>query len=64
MSAERAFDEIGRARDPDAPDTPLCRFCLMLAEAGVFDQVEIAVPGDRVRAANNYWQSGRRCRPR
>ena len=49
MSAERAFDEIGRARDPGAPDTPLRRFCLMLAEAGVFDQVDIAVPGDRMR---------------
>jgi D-lactate dehydrogenase (cytochrome) len=49
MSAERAFDEIGRVRDPGAPDTPLRRFCLMLAEAGVLDQVDIAVPGDRMR---------------
>jgi D-lactate dehydrogenase (cytochrome) len=49
MSPERAFDEIGRVRDPDAPDTPLRRFCLMLAEAGVFEQVDIAVPGDRMR---------------
>ncbi len=49
MSAERAFDEIGRLRDPGARDTPLRRFCLMLAEAGVLDQVDIAVPGNRVR---------------
>jgi D-lactate dehydrogenase (cytochrome) len=49
MSAERAFDEIGQFRDPGAPDTPLRRFCLMLAEAGVLDRVDIAVPGDRVR---------------
>lgn len=48
--ADRAFDEIGRATDPDAPDTPLVRFCRLLAEAGVLDSVEIAVPGDRARA--------------
>jgi D-lactate dehydrogenase (cytochrome) len=49
--ADQAFDEIGRARDPGAPDTPLVRFCGMLADAGVLDRVEIAVPGDRARAA-------------
>ena len=49
LTAERAFDEIGRIRDPGAPATPLRRFCLLLAEAGVLDQVDIAVPGDRVR---------------
>lgn len=48
-SADRAFDEIGRVQDPAAPDTPLVRFCGMLIEAGVFDEVEIAVPGDRSR---------------
>jgi D-lactate dehydrogenase (cytochrome) len=46
-----AFDEIGRVREPDAPDTPLVRFCRMLDAAGVFDDVEIAVPGDPARAA-------------
>ena len=49
--AEEAFDEIGRARDSAGPDTPLTRFCAMLADAGVFDAVEIAVPGDSARAA-------------
>jgi D-lactate dehydrogenase (cytochrome) len=50
-TAGQAFDEIGRARDPRPPDTPLVRFCSMLLEAGVLEDVEIAVPGDRTRAA-------------
>ncbi len=49
MTASRAFDEIGRAREAKAPDTPLIRFCRALDEAGVLDQVEIAVPGDAAR---------------
>jgi D-lactate dehydrogenase (cytochrome) len=49
MTSTRAFDEIGRAREPGAPDTPLTRFCRALDEAGVLDRVEIAVPGDRAR---------------
>jgi D-lactate dehydrogenase (cytochrome) len=48
-SSAQAFDEIGRARDPDAPDTPIVRFCRALDDAGVFDAVEIAVPGDHAR---------------
>ncbi len=48
--ADQAYDEIGRARETNAPDTPLVRFCRLLDEAGVFDDVEIAVPGDRARA--------------
>src|SRR3954469_4260936 len=47
--AARAFDEIGRARDADAPDTPLIRFCRMLDAAGVLDRIDIAVPGDTAR---------------
>jgi D-lactate dehydrogenase (cytochrome) len=47
--AARAFDEIGRAREPGAPDTPLVRFCRALDLAGVLDRVEIAVPGDSAR---------------
>jgi len=45
----QAFDEIGRARESDAPDTPLVRFCRMLDGAGVLDRVEIAVPGATAR---------------
>jgi D-lactate dehydrogenase (cytochrome) len=51
MTADRAFDEIGRAREASAPDTRLVRFCRALDAAGVLDVVEIAVPGDRARAA-------------
>ena len=47
----QAFDDIGRSHDDAPPDTPLVRFCQLLAEFGVLDSVEIAVPGDRLRAA-------------
>jgi len=47
-SAEQAFDQIGRFRDLDMP---LPRLCRALEAAGVFDDVEIAVPGDTARAA-------------
>jgi D-lactate dehydrogenase (cytochrome) len=50
-TAEQAYDELGRARSPDASDTPLVRFTTMLAEAAVLDDVHIAVPHDQVRAA-------------
>jgi D-lactate dehydrogenase (cytochrome) len=48
---EAAFHQIGGAETYQAPDSPLVRFCRMLIEADVFDDVEIAVPGDRERAA-------------
>ena len=54
VTAEQAFEQIGRAREPDATggnDTPLVRFCRALDEAGVIDDVEIAVPGDHARMA-------------
>jgi len=51
MTAGRAYDEIGRARDAGAPDTPLVRFCRTLDRAGVLEDVQIAVPGDHARAA-------------
>ena len=31
---DSAYDEIGGAREPDAPDTPLVRLCRMLDDAG------------------------------
>jgi D-lactate dehydrogenase (cytochrome) len=49
--ASEAFDQIGRAHDAVPPDTPLVRFCSMLSDAGAFDDVEIAVPGDAARLA-------------
>jgi len=50
-SAAAAYEDIGRALSPSAPDTALVRFCRLLADAGVLDRVEIAVPGDAARAA-------------
>jgi D-lactate dehydrogenase (cytochrome) len=45
-TAEQAFDQIGRAADPDASDTPLVRFCRTLQDVGAIDNVQIAVSGD------------------
>jgi len=50
-TAEQSFDEIGRARDPNPPDTPIVRLCRALDEADVLEAVEIAVPEDGARAA-------------
>src|SRR5439155_23831931 len=50
-TSAQAFEEIGVAREPHAPDTALVRFCRALDEAGVLDRVDIAVPGDRARAS-------------
>ncbi len=47
MTAAGAFEEIGAAISSDAPDTPLVRFCRLLADAGALDQATLAVPGDR-----------------
>jgi D-lactate dehydrogenase (cytochrome) len=45
-----AYAQIGGARDT-AATTPLARFCRMLEQAGVLDDVQIAVPGDHGRCA-------------
>jgi D-lactate dehydrogenase (cytochrome) len=45
-----AFDEIGSALDPSAPDTPLTRFCRTLDRYGVLGSTELALPGDARRA--------------
>ena len=49
-TSRAAYDEIGGALDEDAPDAPLARLCRLLAGAGVLDQAEIALPGDRRQA--------------
>ncbi|HVC21482.1 MAG TPA: FAD-binding oxidoreductase [Vicinamibacterales bacterium] len=54
VDAATAFDQIGLARAPDAPDTPLIRFCRLLDEAAVLDETEVAVPGDEARAAQLF----------
>ncbi len=48
--AARAFDEIGSALGPDAPDTALARFCRLLDAHGVLEHAELAMPGDARRA--------------
>src|SRR5439155_21121929 len=48
-TSAQAFDEIGRARESSASDSPLIRFCRALDAAGVLDRVDIAVPGDHAR---------------
>jgi len=47
----RAYDEIGAALGDAAPDTPLVRFCRLLDTHRVLDATELAMPGDRRRAA-------------
>lgn len=44
------YDQIQRARDPDAPDTPIVRACRLLDEAGVLEGAEIAAPDNRRRS--------------
>jgi D-lactate dehydrogenase (cytochrome) len=44
-----AFDQIGHALEKGGTDTALKRFCRLLAQAGVFEQTEIALPGDKRR---------------
>lgn len=48
-TAAGAYDDIASALDPNAPDTPLARFCRLLQRYGVFDRTEIAMPGDARR---------------
>ncbi len=49
-----AFEDIASALQPGAPDTRLGRFCHLLDQAGVLDDVEVAVPGDRARATQIF----------
>jgi D-lactate dehydrogenase (cytochrome) len=50
LDAVRAFDEIGAALTPDAPDTALVRFCRLLDRDGLLEETELALPGDERRA--------------
>ena len=49
VTGEQAFEEIGRARESGASDTPLARLCRALDEAAGIDDVQIAVPDDHAR---------------
>jgi D-lactate dehydrogenase (cytochrome) len=48
-SAARAYEEIGQALAPDAPDTPLVRFCRTLDRFGVLDRTELVLPDQGAR---------------
>ncbi len=50
-AAAAAYEQIGTALEPAAPDTPLVRLCRLLAQAGALDRAEIALPGDPRRQA-------------
>jgi D-lactate dehydrogenase (cytochrome) len=50
-SSASRYDEIASALGPSAPDTPLVRFARLLAEHGLVDRAEIALPGDVRRAS-------------
>jgi len=47
----QAYEDIGRSGSSGATDTPLARYCTLLSDYGVLEDVEIAVPGDSSRAA-------------
>ncbi len=49
LTRDRAFDQLAGALEEGAPDGPLVRFCRLLAGADVFEQTEIALPGDARR---------------
>jgi D-lactate dehydrogenase (cytochrome) len=51
MTSERGYTEIGSFGSAEAPDTPLVRFCALLAEYGVTERTVMALPGDRAQAA-------------
>jgi D-lactate dehydrogenase (cytochrome) len=51
---EQAFDDVASALQPGAPDSRIGRFCRLLDEAGVLDDVEVALPGDHARAAQLF----------
>jgi D-lactate dehydrogenase (cytochrome) len=50
-AAMNLWKQLESIRDSDAPDSPLVRFCRTLDRAGVLDDAEMALPGDRSRAA-------------
>jgi len=45
------WQQLESARDLDAADAPLRRFCALLDRHGALDDAEIALPGNRSRAA-------------
>ena len=50
-SNEDAYGQITSALSAGAPDTPLVRLCRLVAQTGLLDRTEIALPGNRRRQA-------------
>jgi D-lactate dehydrogenase (cytochrome) len=50
-AAMNLWSELESIREAGAADSPLLRFCRLLDRHGVLDDTEIALPGDRARAA-------------
>ena len=50
LSEREAFDEIQASAGASGSDTPLARICRLLARHGVFDDSELALPGQVGRA--------------
>jgi D-lactate dehydrogenase (cytochrome) len=50
-AAQDLWQQLESAREADAPDSPLKRFCAILDRHHALDDAEIALPGDRNRAA-------------
>lgn len=46
ITAEAAYEQIGGALAPDAADSPLIRFCRVLADRDLLDTTELALPDD------------------
>jgi D-lactate dehydrogenase (cytochrome) len=45
------WSDLANARDPEAADSPIARFCRTLDHHGALDHAEVALPSDRTRAA-------------
>jgi D-lactate dehydrogenase (cytochrome) len=50
-AAMNLWSDLESIREAGAADSPLGRFCRLLDRRGVLDDTEIALPGDRARAA-------------
>lgn len=49
VTAPMLFDDVARALNADAPDTPVTRLCRLLHRHQVLDRTELAMPGDTAR---------------
>lgn len=51
-TADQAYDDVAVAMEDDAPDTPIVRLCRILADFGLLEVTELAMPGDESRIAD------------